>query len=152
MYEELDEEVDNVAENIIPVLVPDIDLQDDCNTNQTPERNASNNLKRKRKAKEQTSNFELEEMAILWSVSNSCQLAQQRDSFDIFGEYIASKLRKLSTTLDEDLMEDIQHEITCVIQNHRKKHKENSEAILRNLLSQIPPACTNFQTNVYDPV
>ena len=51
--------------------------------------------------------MEVKEINILQNVSNACQSSAQRDSFNIFGDYVARKLRRLSNIIDDDIMETI---------------------------------------------
>jgi len=59
-------------------------------------------------------------------VSEAFRTVSKRDSHDIFGEYIASKMRKLSSIVDNDTMENMEFEITSVIAENYKKFKSHS--------------------------
>ena len=77
-------------------------------------------LKRTEKSNRQES-IETEEMNILRSVRSACRVAEQKDAFDVFGNYIATKMRRLSSSVDQETIEIIEHEITNVIEENRRK-------------------------------
>lgn len=81
----------------------------------------SNQRAKKRKMKR--SEIEKEEIEVLRSIANAAQNQPKpkekekekgKDSFDLFGEYIAQKLRNLSKKLGDDEMELLEHEITSI--------------------------------------
>ena len=82
--------------------------------------------------------IEAEELSILRSISNASQTSAKRHSYDIFGDYIANKLRKLSTIVDEDTMKNIEYEITHVLEENRRKFKSEQQSRV-SYLSLIPP-------------
>ena len=79
-----------------------------------------NDKRRKRKAKKDN-DIEKEEMNVLRSVVAATQEPAKRDDFDLFGEYVATKMRKLSQKLDEDAIEIIEYEITTILMKPRSK-------------------------------
>ena len=70
-------------------------------------------LKRTEKSNRQES-IETEEMNILQSVGNACRVAEQKDSFHVFGNNIATKMGRLSSSVDQETIEIIEHEIANV--------------------------------------
>ena len=77
--------------------------------------------KRVREGKISQEKIEDEELEILRSLSQEVKpKLTSRDNFTIFGEYIASKLRKLGGTLTDDEMDSIELEITSVIEKAKK--------------------------------
>ena len=81
----------------------------------------SNQRAKKRKMKR--SEIEKEEIEVLRRIINAAQNQPKpkekekekgKDSFDLFGEYIAQKLRNLSQKLGDDEMELLEHEITSI--------------------------------------
>ena len=78
----------------------------------------SNQRAKKRKMKR--SEIEKEQIEVLRSIANAAQNQpkpkekEKGDSFDLFGEYIAQKLRNLSKKLGDDEMELLEHEITSI--------------------------------------
>ena len=82
--------------------------------------------------------IEAEELSILRNINNASQTSAKRDSYDIFGDYIANKLRKLSTIVDEDTTENIEYEITHVLDENCRKFKSEQQSRV-SYLSLIPP-------------
>ena len=81
----------------------------------------SNQRAKKRKMKR--SEIEKEEIEVLRSIANAAQNQPKpkeqekekgKDSFDLFGEYIAQKLRNLSKKLGDDEMELLEHKIRSI--------------------------------------
>ena len=74
--------------------------------------------------KPQTSNpanpIEKEEISLLRTVADAVNSSEENDEFEIFGKYVARKMRKLSQRLDEDAMADVEFEITNTRQGARK--------------------------------
>ena len=66
-----------------------------------------------------------EEMAVLRSVVAAAQVDDHRDKFEVFGELVATKMRKLSHVIDEDAMELFEHNINMVLMNARRNHVRN---------------------------
>ena len=58
--------------------------------------------------------IETEEINVFRSVENACCVAEQKDAFDVFGNYIATKMRRLSSSVDQQTIEIIKHEITML--------------------------------------
>ena len=54
---------------------------------------------------------EKEELALLWTIANAVQSTKEENDLDLFGQYIAKKMKKLSARLDEDAMANIEYEI-----------------------------------------
>ena len=86
---------------------------------------------------------EQEEMAVLRKISNAippdnknAQQEKAKDDFDLFGEYVATKMRKHSHKLEEDDMEMIEYEITTTLM---KKFKKQSN---RNNVNTTPHGLT----------
>ena len=48
-------------------------------------------------------------MNLLRSVGNACPGAEQKDEFDVFGNHIATKMRRLSSSVDQETIEIIFH-------------------------------------------
>ena len=48
--------------------------------------------------------MEKEELALLRTVANAVQDTEKENDFDLFGQYIAKKMKTLSARLDEDRM------------------------------------------------
>ena len=71
------------------------------------------------------SDIEKEEMAVLRSVVAAAQVDDHRDEFEVFGELVARKMRKLSHVIDEDAMELVEHNINMVLMNARGNHVRN---------------------------
>ena len=65
------------------------------------------------------SDIEREEMAVLCSVVAAAQVDDHRDEFEIFGELIARKMRKLSHVINEDAVKLVEHNINMVLMNAR---------------------------------
>ena len=49
-----------------------------------------------------------------------------KDDFDLFGEYVATKMRKLSHKLEEDNMEMIEYKITTTLMKKFKKQSNRN--------------------------
>ena len=60
-------------------------------------------------------------MNILRSVGNTYRAAEHRDAFAVFGDYIASAMLRLSSTVDQETM--------SVIEENRRKSRRRSNAI-----------------------
>ena len=61
-------------------------------------------------------------MNISRSVGNACHVAEQKD-------YTATKMPRLSSSVDQETIKIIEHEITNVIEeNHRKFRARSSQA------------------------
>ena len=69
--------------------------------------------------------IEKEEMAVLCSVVATAQVDDHRDEFEVFGELVARKMRKLSHAIDEDAMELVEHNTNVVFMNARGNHVRN---------------------------
>ena len=103
-------------------------------------------VKRTEKSNRQES-IETEEMNNLRSVGNACNVAEQKDAFGVFGNYIAIKMCRLSRSVDQETIEIIEHEITNVIEENRRKFRaKSSQAAVMYVynpaafyVSQIPP-------------
>ena len=80
--------------------------------------------KRVRGGKTCLENIEGKELEILRSLSQEVKpKLTSRDNFTIFGEYIASKLRKLKGTLTDDEMDSLKFEVASVIKKASKFSK-----------------------------
>ena len=66
---------------------------------------------------------EKEELALLRTVASAVQDAEEENDFDLFGQYIAKKMKKLSARLDEDAMANIEYEITTILNRTRTTHQ-----------------------------
>ena len=75
--------------------------------------------KGKRKANKVVIGIE-KELDVLRSVTTATQ-EPNKDEFDTFGQYVATKMRKLSQALSEDAMEAIEYDITTVLLKVRCK-------------------------------
>ena len=98
-----------------------------------PKKKKKNKLKWTEKSNRQEV-IDTEEMNVLWSIENACRAAEQKDAFDVFGNYIATKMRRLSRSVDQETIEIIEYEITNVIEKNRRKFWARS-----SYGSQIPP-------------
>ena len=67
--------------------------------------------------------MEKEELALLRTVASAVQDAEEENDFDLFGQYIAKKMKKLSARLDEDAMANIEYEITTILNRTRTTHQ-----------------------------
>ena len=65
-------------------------------------------------------------MNILQSVGNACHAAEQKDTFDVFGNYIATKMRRLSSSVDQETIEIIEHETANVTEENCRKFQARS--------------------------
>ena len=91
--------------------------------------------------------IETEEINVFQSVENACRVAEQKDAFDVFGNYIATKMRRLSSSVDQQTIEIIEHEITNVIKENRSEFQGRSSQAAAMYaynsaafyVSQIPP-------------
>ena len=55
-------------------------------------------------------------------------IAEQKDVFDNSGNYIATKMRRLSSSVDQETIKIIENEITNVIENYRKFGARSNQA------------------------
>ena len=78
---------------------------------ETP-RAGQKSAKKKRKQVGDKDTVEKEELALLRTVANAVQDTEEENDFDLFGQYITKKMKKLSARLDEDAMAKIEYEIT----------------------------------------
>ena len=109
------------------------------------------NEKKTRKKKNKMTTVEREEMAVLRNISNAipadnknAQQEKAKDDFDLFGEYVATKMRKLSHKLEEDDMEMIEYEITTTLM---KKFKKQSNRNNVNTTPQGQMSWPNYNLN-----
>ena len=81
-----------------------------------------NNSKGKngRQMDEDVNPIEKEKISLLRTVADVAKSSEENDEFEIFGNYVAKKMRKLSQRLDEDAMADVEFEITNTLQGARK--------------------------------
>ena len=63
--------------------------------------------------------MEKEELALLQIIASAVQDTEEENDFDLFGQYIAKKMKKLSARLDEDTMANIKYEITTILNRAR---------------------------------
>ena len=117
----------------------------------TPKPNNTKKKEKKKLKRTEKSNrqeiIEAVEMNILRSVGNACRVAKQKDAFEVFGNYIATKMRRLSSPIDQEIIEIIEHEITNVIEENRRKFRARSSQAAdmyaynpaASYVSQIPP-------------
>ena len=74
-------------------------------------------------------------------------LAEQKDAFDVFGNYITTKMRRLTSSVDQETIEIIEHEITNVTEENRRTFRARSRQAAAmyaynpaaSYVSQIPP-------------
>ena len=86
-------------------------------------------------------------MNILRSVRKACRAVEQKDASDVFGNNITTKMRRLSCSVDQETIEIIEHEITNVIEENRRKFRARSSQAAAmyaynpaaSYVSQIPP-------------
>ena len=83
------------------------------------------NLKLTEKGNHQES-IETEEMNILRSIGNAYRVAEQKDAYDVFGNYIAIKMRRLTFSVDGETIEIMEHDVTNVIEENRRKFRARS--------------------------
>ena len=74
----------------------------------------------KRKISKSTVDVETEEMNVLRTIAASAN--QTNDEYDVFGQYVASRLRKLSEVLTEEAMEFVEFNITSVLLKARNQN------------------------------
>ena len=104
------------------------------------------NLKLTEKGNHQES-IETEEMNILRSIGNAYRVAEQKDAYDVFGNYIATKIRRLTSSVDQETIEIMEYEITNVIEENCRKFRARSSQVAAmyaynpaaSYRSQIPP-------------
>ena len=65
-------------------------------------------------------------MNILRSIGNAYRVAEQKDAYDVFGNYIATKMRRLTSSVDQETIKIMEHEITNVIEENRKTFRARS--------------------------
>lgn len=78
-----------------------------------------NEMKRKALPLPRQSGSDVEKIEM--TMQHSVSEINKRDNFDLFGEYVATKMRKLNRILNEDDMESVEHEITTVLLNARSR-------------------------------
>ena len=71
------------------------------------------------------SDIEKEEIAVLRLVVAAAQVDGHRDEFEVFGELVARKMRKLSHVINEDAMKLVEHNINIALMNARGNHVRN---------------------------
>ena len=76
--------------------------------------------KNRRQMDEDANPIEKEEISLLRTVPDAVKSNEENDEFEIFGKYVAEKMRKLSQRLDEDAIADVEFEITNTLQGARK--------------------------------
>ena len=130
-----DEQNDDSYQNIedisqVNAHADDNEFEPICLNESTPK---PNNVKEKVKKKfkrtvksNRQEGIETEEMNILRSVGNAGRVAEQKDAFAVFGNYVATKMRRLSSSVDQKTFEIIEHEITNVIKETRGKFRARS--------------------------
>ena len=67
-----------------------------------------------KKQKKEVPEIEKEELDVLCSAVAATKEPTNRDNFDLFGKYVATKTRKLSQKLDEGVMEVVEDNIITV--------------------------------------
>ena len=96
----------------------------------TPKPNNTKEKEKKKLKRTEKSNrperIETEEMNILRSVGNACHVAEQKDAFDDFGNYIATKMSRLSSSVDQETIKIIEHEITNVVEENGRNFRARS--------------------------
>ena len=150
-----DEEIENEAGMDVsasPTINPGVENgQEDSNSElKTPTQNKKQ-VAKKNKMKNQSSkatkrerierptkasDIEKKEMAVLCSVVAAAQVDDHRDEFEVFGETVARKMRKLNHVIDEDAMELVEHNINMVLMNARGNHVRNGAPIIRVILNK----------------
>ena len=83
-------------------------------------RQNSSKGKNRRQMDEDANPIKREEISLLRTVADAVKSSEENDEFEIFGKYVAEKMRKLSQRLDEDAMADMEFEITNTLQGARK--------------------------------
>ena len=66
---------------------------------------------------------EKEELTLFRTVANAVQDTEEENDFDLFGQYIAKKMKKLSARLDEDAMANIEYKITTILNRVHTTHQ-----------------------------
>lgn len=100
--------------------------------------------KNKTSSSETQESIDDEELNILRSVRQSMENSKktesknQEDKFKIFGDYVASKLRRLSTVLDEDQLEAVEFEITTVFEKARRGRQHQKSSLAQNSQYNLP--------------
>ena len=74
----------------------------------------------KRKISKSTVDVETEEINVLRTIAASAN--QTNDEYDVFGQYVASRLRKLSEVLTEEAIEFVEFNITSVLLKARNQN------------------------------
>ena len=78
-------------------------------------KNPKNVKKQDKRKVSEINDTEKEEMDLLRSVVAAAQEPQKEDDFDLFGRYVASKMRKLSKSLTDGAMETVEFNITSLL-------------------------------------
>lgn len=138
---EVSEDEDDIDDSVSPIHSAVQDAQSDESDSelQTPSSSrlavskknkmiSSQSKKRERSERAtKPSKIEQEEMAVLRSVVAAAEVDNHRDDFDVFGELVARKMRKLSRVIDEDAMEIVEHSINMVLMNAKGNHARNGK-------------------------
>ena len=85
---------------------------------ETP-RDGQKSAKKKRKQVSDGDAVEKEELALLRTIANAVQDTEEENDFDLFAQYIAKKMKKLSARLDEDAMANIEYKVTTILNKAR---------------------------------
>ena len=63
------------------------------------------------------------QLALLQTVANAVQDTKEENDFDLFGQCITKKIKKLSARLDEDATANNEYEITTILNRVRATHQ-----------------------------
>ena len=105
--------------------------------------------KNRRQMDENANPIEIEEISLLQTVADAVKSSEENDEFEIFGKYLAEKTRKLSQTLDEDAIADVEFEITNTLQGARKAYILSNRSIPFNCSSPISICNQNRRSKVH---
>ena len=71
--------------------------------------------KKKRKQVSDEDAVDKEELPLLKTIANAVQDTEEENDFDLFGQYVAKKMKKLCARLDEDAMANIEYKMTTIL-------------------------------------
>ena len=90
-------------------------------------------------------------MNILRSVGNACRVTEQMDASDVFGNYIATRIRRLSSSVDLEIIKIMEHEITNFIEENRRKFRARSSREAAMYVYNPAESCESDSTTPAPP-
>ena len=90
-------------------------------------------------------------MNILRSVGNACRVTEQMDASDVFGNYIATRIRRLSSSVDLETIKIMEHEITNFIEENRRKFRARSSREAAMYVYNPAASCESDSTTPAPP-